>query len=249
MKEQTLPNLASSNNLVDEFLSSGSIHYVYQPIIDVTHSVVTEYESLVRHVRGARSNVITILPMSPMHRFRLDVYGISRCAEMMANDSTDNRYVINMDSETLLSPNFANEVKRVLPEHMARRISLEITSRNSINIDNEEVIYNLESLSEYGIQFGVDGIGIQSCNLPLITLKEITFIKLDAWITSQIENPRISGFATSMAQFCEKSGLRLLAKDVESEKQSKILLECGIRYQQGRLFGEPFDIGASQPNH
>lgn len=244
MTALTLPSLESSNHLIDEFLSSGAISYAYQPVIDVVSRQVFAYEVFVRHLRGARSNILTALPMSPQHRFRLDLHGVNAVSTLLSLGHPC-RYMLNIDADTFLCPNFTNEVKRVVTPERAKNILLEITSRSFIRPDNDDVAYNISSLAEYGFRVGIDSLGTKSSNLPLIGLDNVSFIKLDAWVSEGIENPRIASFATSMVEFANRSGMTVLAKDVESEDQSAMLLACGVNYQQGVYLGEPEDFKSS----
>lgn len=250
MKALTLPNLESSNHLIDDFLSSGSVHYVYQPVIDVTTSKVRAYEVFVRHIQGARSNILTALPMSPQHRFRLDLHGVNAVSNVLTgNPEQDVAYMLNIDAETLLSPNFYNEVKSIVSQENAKRIMLEITSRTFIDPEHDDVIYNIKSLSEYGFSVGIDSIGTRSSNLPLIILTDISFIKLDSWLSENIENKRIQFFVKSIASFSEKSGVSIFSKDIESKKQSDIMRDCNVVLQQGVYFSEPEVFDAINSKH
>lgn len=238
MKALTIPNLESSNHLIDDFLSSGAIHYAYQPIVDVVTSGVLAYEVLVRHSRNAKSSILLSLPMSPQHRFRLDLHGVHAVSCLFDSKVDDGSfYLLNVDAETLLSPNFFGEVKRVMSPEKAKRTLIEITSRSSVSQDDDDVIYNTSSLAEYGFRVGIDGLGSRVSNLPLITLDSITFIKLDSWVSENINIDRVAYFAASLADFSSKSGLMIMAKDVETKEQSDTFLSCGITYQQGFYIG------------
>lgn len=250
MKALTLPSLDSSNHLIDEFLSSGAIHYVYQPVINVETSEVLAYEVFVRHSREARSNILLSLPMSPHHRFRLDLHGVNAVsARLDFSGAPLEQYMLNIDAETLLSPNFFSEVKRIVSPENAKKILIEITSRVSVNYDDDDVVYNISSLAEYGFKVGIDGMGTTSSNLPLIVLSGISFMKLDSWLSENIKNNRVAHLVSSLADFSKKADLKVIAKDVETKEQSDMLLDCGVVYQQGFHVSPPDAFERGDADH
>jgi len=100
----------------------------------------------------------------------------------------------------------------------------------------EQVIYR----SVLG--FGLSMDHVETLALDFAKLKTLGFrhIKVRAeTLTSGMENARAAVSAEDLKQLLERHGLNLIAERVEDEKTVAQLLDYGVDYSQGFLFGEP----------
>jgi cyclic-di-GMP phosphodiesterase TipF (flagellum assembly factor) len=102
------------------------------------------------------------------------------------------------------------------------------------------VIDMLDGLSQLGCRFSVDQVRKRRIDINMLKSRHIRYLKLDAgWLlreAQQIEGPsRVRKLKTQL----DRAGLDLIVEKIEKDSELRELLEYGIDFGQGFLFGKP----------
>jgi EAL domain-containing protein (putative c-di-GMP-specific phosphodiesterase class I) len=96
-----------------------------------------------------------------------------------------------------------------------------------------------EVASRSGISLVLDEFGGTSSLRQVIELAP-AFVKLDAALVRDLDSkPRKRSVVTSVVQMCLELGSQVIAKGLETEREARALVECGVAYAQGPLVGQP----------
>ena len=94
-----------------------------------------------------------------------------------------------------------------------------------------------------GFVVSIDGFGIETTNMTLLSAVEFDVLKLDKSMIDDVDsNLRTRAVIESIAAICRKMGVKLVAKGIESKQQLVALRESGVELAQGFLFSKPIPI-------
>jgi EAL domain-containing protein (putative c-di-GMP-specific phosphodiesterase class I) len=98
----------------------------------------------------------------------------------------------------------------------------------------------MDSLRERGIRLAVDDVGAGEIDMWHILRLDPEVIKLDRQLVADHENVRrndalIKGITTMARDL----GIMVIAEAIETETERQRLLELGVEFGQGYLFGKP----------
>jgi len=121
----------------------------------------------------------------------------------------------------------------------ARRVALELTERSSLqDIDRWEE--SVRIIQERGFALAVDDLGAGYSSLSILADIQPQYIKLDMSLVRRVqENRGMQRLVSLMRQFGDATDATVIAEGVESAEESRALVECGIDWMQGYLYGRP----------
>jgi EAL domain-containing protein (putative c-di-GMP-specific phosphodiesterase class I) len=225
---------ASARANIEAIIAAGGFEPVFQPVVDLATRRVVGYEALTRFADGA----------SPADRFgQAALLGIGhaleracarRSLEAAARLPEGVWIGLNASPGMLLdSPELA-EILQSTP----RDVVLEITEHAAV-VDYAALHEAIADLGR-GTRVAVDDAGAGYAGLQRILELRADLIKLDIGLVRGVEaDPARQALVAGMAHFAKQTGARLLAEGVESEAEARILVELGVEYGQGYLFGYP----------
>ncbi len=114
------------------------------------------------------------------------------------------------------------------------KIVLEITEQKPIKV-TPQLIRKIDSLRARGLKLAIDDYGVGFNNMLLVSRLKPEFIKLNRSIVEEGDIPMLEG----IIGYCRKANAQLIAEGVETREQRDMLLNLGVRYMQGFLFGYP----------
>jgi len=122
-------------------------------------------------------------------------------------------------------------------EDSGRPVVIEVTEHARIE-DYSAFRRVLERL--LSVSLAVDDAGAGYSSLSHILELSPAFAKLDISIVQGIDaDPRRQGMVAGLAFFATKTGCSLIAEGVERREESDVLLNLGVEFAQGYLFGRP----------
>jgi diguanylate cyclase (GGDEF)-like protein len=126
-----------------------------------------------------------------------------------------------------------------VPPHM---VCLEITE-SSLGLEVDELATYVARLRTAGLKVAVDDFGTGYSSLAYLEALPISDVKIDRRFVQRlgVSGPGRAVFH-SIVQLCQALGLAVVAEGVELEVERTALIELGVRYGQGFLFGEPVAI-------
>lgn len=150
-------------------------------------------------------------------------------------------YFCNITSLTLHDPKFMTDLVEFIAQHraLAQRLVFELT-QHDLTTMRHDVMPVLAGLARLGCRFSLDQVRELNLNAGELAARYIRFVKIDAAIL--VEHVRKPGGADRLQQMkaaLDFEGIDMIAERVESERQLVELLDVGIDYGQGYLFGHP----------
>ncbi|MCW5681708.1 MAG: EAL domain-containing protein [Xanthobacteraceae bacterium] len=221
---------------------------LFQPIMSVDGERMEGVETLVRWQHPERGLVspadfIHVAEKSGLI-VRLDEWVLRKACEhglawpgMMV--------AVNMSPSNFRQSNLAERVKRVIEEtgFDPRRLEIEITEGMLLNA-NEDVLFDLAELREYGIRFAIDDFGTGYSSLGYLGSFPVDKIKIDQ---SFVQNLGIKEDAAAIVECVARLGRALgmivTAEGVETASQHRFVRAAGCQQVQGYLFSKPVRPG------
>jgi EAL domain-containing protein (putative c-di-GMP-specific phosphodiesterase class I) len=160
---------------------------------------------------------------------------------MWETGGCDVKVSINTSPRELATPGTAKVLAQLAEKYGLDpgTITIEITETAFAN-DGGVINREIELLSHLGFRLAIDDFGMGHSSLMRLTALKVSEVKLDRSLCLKIErDPR----SVSIAKFIWGLGIDLnfdvLAEGIETEEQYKVLLDIGIPFGQGYLFGRP----------
>ena len=223
---------------------SGAFEVAFQPIVELTSRAPRHVEALARLGGGASPAGII--------RFAEDVavvaeFDLAMCRKIIdrieaaSGDAAGPAIAVNISNHSAVDSGFARSLHQLLDEHprAADRLIFEITDSGAI-ADPATANKFIQSLRSRKIPVCLDDFG--SCASALQTLQElqVDMVKIDGQhLEEALATPSGAALLRALARLCDELEVMPIAYRVESERGAARLLECGIRYAQGYLFGPP----------
>lgn len=165
------------------------------------------------------------------------------------DDASGGAFFCNITSITLNDPKFMGDLVEFIAQNraLAPRLVFELAQRDLANMA-ADVLPILEGLTRLGCRFSMDQVKSLSFDIAYLEARHIRFIKIDAALMLQ-EMKMQGGMARMkrMKSSLDSSGIDLIATHIEHDRQLLDLLDLGIDYGQGFLFGKPVPGRLSAP--
>jgi diguanylate cyclase (GGDEF)-like protein len=222
----------------DEFFT------VYQPLYSADGERMEGVETLVRWQHPERGMVppadfIDVAEKSGLI-VKLDEWVLRKaCEHGLAWPEIS--VAVNMSPANFRQSNLAERVKRVVEEtgFDPRRLEIEITEGMLLNA-NEDVMFDLQELREFGIRFAIDDFGTGYSSLGYLGSFPIDKIKIDQ---SFVQNLGVKEDAAAIvecvARLGRALGLAVTAEGVETAAQHRFVRAAGCQQIQGYLMSKP----------
>ncbi len=105
---------------------------------------------------------------------------------------------------------------------------------------DEQIVHNLGRLSDMGFRFSIDQVESIDFDLEELIDRHISFVKVDAsTLLRTLDDTAASIQLHRMKRALDRAGINLIIEKVEEEEQLVELLDYGIDFGQGYLFGPP----------
>lgn len=210
-----------------------------QPIVQFPTRATAHYEAFSR-LRDADGRVIMPSEFVPAAGAAglagpLDSFQLARCiaiAKRLDAQGVAARLFCNIAGPALADASFRCELIRYLETHaeLASHIVLEFGARDLIELGADSQAA-LVGLARSGYRFSVDHVAPAVVSDALAVLPGLAFAKIDADALIAADDGFIAG--------CAMRGVEIVATRVESERQVIELLDRGVNFGQGFLFGQP----------
>jgi EAL domain-containing protein (putative c-di-GMP-specific phosphodiesterase class I) len=229
---------------VRQGISTGQLHVVYQPVVDIATRRIVGAEALLRwtHPRCGpispavfmaeveTSNLLADVTRFVLQRATADVRRTTNSAPF--------RIAVNVAPMDLERKGFVSEVLALterLPESTI--LVLEVTERFPL-ARNARVGKIFQTLREHGVRFALDDFGTEHSNLDLLWRLPFDFVKIDRQFIEQVDKGGAS-LIEGIAAVAGHYGMQVIAEGVETEAQHDALRKLGIPYGQGYLYQRP----------
>ncbi len=227
-------------------VSQRDFQMVYQPIVALSDRKLHHYEALVRF-GDDQSPFETIRLAEGVHligEFDLAVVQRVISALRAARQSGQRPEVaVNLSGHSLESTVFLAALRELLASEPDIRQQLIFEITESTQITDLVLAGNaVRQLRQDGHAVCLDDFGAGAASFPYLQALEVDFVKIDGAYVKALqsrEKERDRAILRGMVWLCKELKIGTVAEMIETEDQARLLLDFGIDYGQGWLFGRP----------
>jgi EAL domain-containing protein (putative c-di-GMP-specific phosphodiesterase class I) len=101
----------------------------------------------------------------------------------------------------------------------------------------QHVLHEVSSRS--GIALVLDDFGASTSSVRQLVEMSPAFVKLTVELVQGIDQSTRKRIAVKhVVQMCMDLGSQVIAKGIETDREARVLLDCGVAYGEGSLMGE-----------
>jgi EAL domain-containing protein (putative c-di-GMP-specific phosphodiesterase class I) len=248
----------SEVDLLDDFLATGKIGSLLQPIVDLEGGdapfLAHGFESLARAPAGTplRNPEILFAYASRKERlFETDLLcikaALSEAQELGLHHREGGagtaaaKLFINTQPRSMTSPEFAPIVTDLVAGAGFKNseIVFELTEQQTI-VNPQAFAKTLGLLRAQGFQCALDDYGVGFANLRLVQDLRPEYLKLSGYFCRDIHlDPFKQLIVRSTGDMCRVLGIPIILESVETAQELEVVKSLGIRYGQGYYFARP----------
>ncbi|MCR5189288.1 MAG: EAL domain-containing protein [Treponema sp.] len=234
-----------------EGLKNNRFEVHYQPIYSVLDGKLNGAEALIR-LRDDEGNFVSpedFIPIAEQNGtiFEIGKFVFTSVCETLSKINLDDFNIkkidINLSVIQCIQEDMYKQLIHIRNEYKipAQYINLEVTETATIN-SPEVLLKNMKKLEEDGIELSLDDYGSGHSNISYILSLPFKMIKIDKGIVwKAFENQRADIALRETINMMKALGMKIVAEGVETEEQSKRLIELGCDYLQGYFYSRPVD--------
>ncbi|MBI1339553.1 EAL domain-containing protein [bacterium] len=221
---------------------NGRLMAARQPIIDLSNGRISHYEMLARF-DGEDSPASLIGAAEKTGQICHLDYIMVRAAAAMLEHRRDPSYrlAVNISGESVQRADVVTELRAAIAGHeFARdRLILEVTESSEI-MDIDAAAHCVSMLRGAGVGVSLDDFGAGAASFTYLRALEVDGLKFDGgFLRSDASSPRSVALMRSVAQMCLELDITSVGERVETETDRHVLINAGVRFGQGYLFGRP----------
>lgn len=221
-----------------EVLDADAISMVYQAIVDIRteaeQSKAVGYESLARFPYASPPEWFKLAGSSGRGP-DLELLALRAGIDAFATHDEGSFLALNLSNATLLSPGLSAAIEAIEPGRLV--LELSDTARiRSYGITRKAV----DSLRERGVRLAVDDVGAGQLDIWHLLRLDPEIIKLDRNLVADPENvKRNNALIKGITAMARDLGIMVIAEAIETDAERRRLLDLGVEFGQGYLFGKP----------
>jgi len=224
-----------------------------QPIVDLTHNQVSQYELL---LRLAGESGATPLPPSAFlyvaERFGLiqsiDGWVIRKAVALLAEHARRGRQLtlhVNISAKSIGDPKFAAMTEAALAEAAIdpARLIFELTETAALaNLEEAKIFAG--RLRRVGCQFALDDFGAGFGSFSYLKYLPFDLLKIDGdFVRNFAAGPIDQLVVKAIVGIAQGMGKKTIAEFVENADVTRLLRDSGVDFGQGYHFGPPQPVG------
>jgi predicted signal transduction protein with EAL and GGDEF domain len=235
--------------LVDRAVPERRVELHYQPIVDVRTTRVVGAEALLR-LRDEDRSLVSPLEFLAFAEESGAIVPLEQevlrqaCADCTSwrEQGHDLSIAVNLSAHQL---SHMDDLEVLLREVLTDtglppdRLTCEVTE-HSLTDTGRGTREGIARLVRSGLHFSVDDFGTGYNSLTYLRLLPVQEIKVDqSFLAGAIADPLSRAIVTAISSLAQDIGIRCVAEGVEDLAQHELLLDLGIPYAQGYLYGRP----------
>ncbi len=217
----------------------GQLFMLYQPVVSWSSRSVYAYEALVRSKEATLPHPGALFDAAErLGRLRELGRAIRAITPKPFEPRTDPPYLfMNLHPQDLLDDSLY--VQDGPLSSIATSVVLEITERASLD-EVKDLQRRVAQLREIGFRIAIDDIGAGYAGLTSFALLEPEVLKIDMSIVRGVDtNVTKQKLVRALSALSGDMGMLVIAEGVETPAERDKLVELGIDFLQGYLFGRP----------
>jgi EAL domain-containing protein (putative c-di-GMP-specific phosphodiesterase class I) len=229
-----------------EVIFNRQVWTVFQPIQEIASRRILGHEALSRGPRGTElESPLPLFGLAARHGLTEE---LERCCRHRAFRDWEvfgapSRLFVNTVPATVRDSSFLGRgvLDYLGPNLSPRSVTLEITERQVIE---NLTLYRdaMHSFIELGFSFAIDDVGAGYSGLETIATLGASYLKIDMALVRDIHTKRSSQqIVKAILEMGQGVGATVIAEGIQTQEEADAVLEIGIRYGQGYLWGRPLD--------
>jgi len=227
-------------DMVPDLLAGDCLQVSSQPIVNMSDGRIVSMEMLIRGPEGPLFRPDNLFRFCQEKNIltAVDLCCLRKCSAAAHAVGADTSFHVNIMPATLLQTH-ARELIRVLEVAGGGHCCLEISEQQLLG-DPSVLVSRVRMLQEAGIRIAIDDVGFgNSCLESLITL-EPQVIKVDKRLVQGVSAHTDNRKSLSrLLKIADVLGAEVVCEGIEEKEDYRVLLDMGVRYGQGYLFGRP----------
>jgi len=238
MLERTVKRVEEARRL----LQRRSFTLAYQPILHLTTGTLHHHEALLRpEGAGSPADFVRFVEEVGLHA-DLDLLVLQSALEdMKALGAAVPQVAVNLSSRSLDSGLFLQQVLAILAPYgkLVRKLLVEVTETAVVE-NFGRIDAALQSLRRSGVRVCLDDVGAGTTSFRSLKSLTVDFVKLDGALVRQaVGDRRDRAVLTSILDVCRSLDVRVIAEQIETDVQRKLMADLGVGFGQGYLFARP----------
>ncbi|WP_404360725.1 putative bifunctional diguanylate cyclase/phosphodiesterase [Methylotuvimicrobium sp. KM1] len=237
--------------LIRDALLMRNFFLMFQPVVNLRTGEVSHYEVLIR-MRGHENKVISPSEFIPVAErmgliHSIDLWVVENAIDFLAAlppELSNVSLSINLSGVAFQDDALLPTIKRKLELSWvnAERITFEITETSAV--DNfEQTRHMINQIRALGCHFALDDFGAGFCSFNYLKKFPVDFVKIDGqFIRNLVNDDTDQVLVRSMSEIAKQLGKKTIAEFIECPRVIKILVDLGIDYGQGYIFGKPSQL-------
>ena len=228
--------------LLSIITTSSSIGVAAQSVVDLRTGLVTGHELLTRCLAPPFLGPSVLFQTANEQGLlgSLDERCLISCLDMGETLRSSGPVHVNCYPSTLLNMSAERLAAIFEPAGRAAMSVVVELSEQQILGDPSSLIPVLQQLRATGVKVALDDVGFGRTSLEALILLQPDIIKVDqAFVRGIAEDDSRRGNIARLVRVVEALGAELIAEGVELQADADVLLELGVTFAQGFLFGFP----------
>jgi cyclic-di-GMP phosphodiesterase TipF (flagellum assembly factor) len=233
---------------IRDALDGNRVDVYLQPVVSLPQRKPSYYEtySRLRDVNGALlepSKYIAVAESAELVT-AIDNNLLFRCVQLVRKSQRRKlnfAFFCNISKYTLEDTSFFPEFIEFMQDNteLAENLIFEFGHADLLAQDRY-ITSNLGQLGELGFRFSVDRVEDLNLDVDELISRRVSFVKVGATTAlNTLENSDEALQFYRIKHALERAGIELIVEKIEKEEQLVDLLDYGINYGQGYLFGTP----------
>lgn len=222
-------------------LETGNIRPAFQPICDLKTGEIIAYEVLARmNIEGeiiAAKDFIAVAEELGLTR-EVDLYMIEQA---LVQSPKDRSLFVNIDMSSFNDEYFVKRLRDLLGLacDSGRRITIEITERESVPI-NSELLKDIDDLRQMGCQLALDDFGSGYSTYKFLELFKPDYLKIEGtFVQSMLQSDYSNKIVRHINDLAHSFGMKTIAENIENQETLDAVKKLGIENGQGMFLGKP----------
>jgi EAL domain-containing protein (putative c-di-GMP-specific phosphodiesterase class I) len=223
-------------------IMNGRLKAARQPVVNIGSGVVSHYEMLARF-SGEDSPLELITAAEKSGQISHLDYIMVEAAARRLSQTPDPAYrlAVNISGDSLQNYEVVRELcAAILGHEFGRdRLIIEVTESSEIT-DIDTAARSVVLLRSHGVGVSLDDFGAGAASFGYLRDLDVNGLKFDGgFLRAPSRSSRGFALMRSVARMCADLGISPVGEKVETEEDLRLLIDAGVPYAQGYLFGRP----------
>jgi len=237
--------IAQRAGTIRRAIAQRRFHLDYQPIVSLTDRSVHHFEALLRPERGllgreeGTQDFVTLAETVGLTE-ELDLAVAEMAIAASGGLSGGQRIAVNISGLSMQSAGFLPQLMAILDAQPDARRRLMVELTESAEIEDEGAAASaIDALRKAGVPVCLDDFGAGAAAFRYLKAFRVDFVKVDgAFVQAALRSERDRSFVAAMVDLSAAVGAKVVAERIETEDAARIMLELGVHFGQGWLFGK-----------